>query len=189
MYNIIQLNEKSLPELQAIAQDLGIKKADSFKKEELVYKILDEQAIVGATKKVAAEKQKEERKAEKQKRTRTNTKKENQEAKQEVTEKPQPTTNEKNNDNTTVENNKAKKQTNPTDISKDGNVEVQDENENATTQKRRGRPRKTRPEENATAAVTDSAISTELINENKPQSELQDQSETDKENLTLSETE
>ncbi len=188
MYNIIQLNEKSLPELQAIAQDLGIKKADSFKKEELVYKILDEQAIVGATKKVAAEKQKEERKAEKQKRTRTNTKKENQEAKQEVTEKPQPTTNEKNNDNTTVENNKAKKQTNPTDISKDGNVEVQDENENATTQKRRGRPRKTRPEENATAAVTDSAISTELINENKPQSELQDQSETDKENLTLSET-
>ena len=50
MYNIIQLNEKSLPELQAIAQELGIKKPDSFKKEELVYKILDEQAIVGATK-------------------------------------------------------------------------------------------------------------------------------------------
>lgn len=76
MYNIIQLNDKSLSELQTIAQDLGIKKTDSLKKEELVYKILDEQAIVGATKKVAAEKQKEERKAEKQKRTRVTVKKE-----------------------------------------------------------------------------------------------------------------
>ena len=71
MYNIIQLNDKSLPELQAIAQELGIKKTDSLKKEELVYKILDEQAIAGATKKVAADKLKEERKGEKQKRTRT----------------------------------------------------------------------------------------------------------------------
>ena len=87
MYNIIQLNEKSLPELQAIAQELGIKKPDSFKKEELVYKILDEQAIVGATKKVAADKQKEERKAEKQKRPRANAKKENPENKKENPEK------------------------------------------------------------------------------------------------------
>ena len=70
MYNIIQLNDKSLPELQAIAQELGIKKTDSLKKEELVYKILDEQAIAGATKKVAADKLKEERKGEKQKRSR-----------------------------------------------------------------------------------------------------------------------
>ena len=72
MYNIIQLNDKSLPELQAIAQELGIKKTDALKKEELVYKILDEQAIAGATKKVAADKQKEERKAEKQKKPRAN---------------------------------------------------------------------------------------------------------------------
>ena len=50
MYNIIQLNDKSLSELQSIAQELGIKKTESLKKEELVYKILDEQAIVGATK-------------------------------------------------------------------------------------------------------------------------------------------
>ena len=71
MYNIIQLNDKNLPELQAIAQELGIKKTDAMKKEELVYKILDEQAIAGATKKVAADKLKEERKVEKQKRTRT----------------------------------------------------------------------------------------------------------------------
>ncbi|MDE6216150.1 transcription termination factor Rho [Bacteroides sp.] len=70
MYNIIQLNDKSLSELQVIAQELGIKKTDSLKKEELVYKILDEQAIAGATKKVANDKLKEERKAEKQKRSR-----------------------------------------------------------------------------------------------------------------------
>ena len=71
MYNIIQLNDKNLSELQVIAKELGIKKADSFKKEELIYKILDEQAIAGATKKVAAEKLKEERKGDKNKRSRT----------------------------------------------------------------------------------------------------------------------
>ena len=69
MYNIIQLNDKDLSELQIIAKELGIKKADSFKKEDLVYKILDEQAIVGATKKVAADKLKEERKEDKKKRS------------------------------------------------------------------------------------------------------------------------
>ena len=71
MYNIIQLNDKNLSELQVIAKELGIKKADSYKKEDLVYKILDEQAIVGATKKVAADKLKEERKNEEQKKTRS----------------------------------------------------------------------------------------------------------------------
>lgn len=59
MYNIIQLTDKELSELQNIASELGIKKPDSFKKEDLVYKILEEQAIAGATKKVAQEKAKE----------------------------------------------------------------------------------------------------------------------------------
>jgi len=72
MYNIIQLNDKNLSELQSIAQELGIKKPESFKKEELVYKILDEQAIAGATKKVAADKGKEERRDDKKKRSRIN---------------------------------------------------------------------------------------------------------------------
>ena len=67
MYNIIQLNDKDLSELQIIAKELGIKKTDSLKKEDLVYKILDEQAIAGATKKVAADKLKEERKEEQKK--------------------------------------------------------------------------------------------------------------------------
>ena len=34
MYNIIQLNDKDLSELQTIARELGIKKTDSLKKEE-----------------------------------------------------------------------------------------------------------------------------------------------------------
>ncbi|MDR0895937.1 MAG: transcription termination factor Rho [Prevotellaceae bacterium] len=77
MYNIIQLNDKSLSDLQTIAQELGITKTDTLKKEELVYKILDEQAIAGATKKVAADKLKEERKGDKvQKRTRVTATKE-----------------------------------------------------------------------------------------------------------------
>ena len=67
MYNIIHLNDKDLSELQVIAKELGIKKTDSLKKEDLVYKILDEQAIAGATKKVAADKLKEERKEEQKK--------------------------------------------------------------------------------------------------------------------------
>ncbi len=51
MYNIIQLNEKELSELQQIAKELGLKKTSTLKKEELVYKILDEQAIKSASKK------------------------------------------------------------------------------------------------------------------------------------------
>ena len=51
MYNIIQLNEKDLSELQEIAKELGLKKTSALKKEELVYKILDEQAIKSASQK------------------------------------------------------------------------------------------------------------------------------------------
>ena len=51
MYNIIQLNDKDLSELQQIAKELGLDNIDSLRKEDLVYRILDEQAIVGATKK------------------------------------------------------------------------------------------------------------------------------------------
>ncbi len=75
MYNIIQLNDKSLSELQTIAQELGITKIHSYKKENLVYKILDEQAIAGASKKAESEKNKEPRR-----RSRITNKKENTEA-------------------------------------------------------------------------------------------------------------
>lgn len=47
MYDIIELSGKSLEELYAIAETLNISKVKSFSKEDLVYKILDEQAIQG----------------------------------------------------------------------------------------------------------------------------------------------
>lgn len=45
MYNILQLQEKTLVDLKALAKQMEIKKVDSYRKEELIYKILDEQAI------------------------------------------------------------------------------------------------------------------------------------------------
>ena len=45
MYNIITLNSTADEELRRIAKELKIKKASSLPKEELVYKILDEQAV------------------------------------------------------------------------------------------------------------------------------------------------
>ena len=65
-YNILELNEKLLDDLKGIAKELGIKKVDALKKEELVYKILDEQAITFAGKQAEKEKEKEAQKAEKQ---------------------------------------------------------------------------------------------------------------------------
>ncbi len=77
MYNIIQLNDKDLSELQEIAKELGVTKTGDLRKEELVYRILDEQAIAGATKKVGAAKTNEERKeGQPRKRSRISVKKE-----------------------------------------------------------------------------------------------------------------
>ena len=45
MYDIIELNSKKVSELREVAKQLNIKKADSLKKQDLIYKILDEQAI------------------------------------------------------------------------------------------------------------------------------------------------
>ncbi len=45
MYDILELNKKLLPELREIAKELNIKKSESLKKQDLVYRILDQQAI------------------------------------------------------------------------------------------------------------------------------------------------
>jgi len=45
MYDILELSKKLLPELKDIAKELQIKKAESLKKQDLIYKILDQQAI------------------------------------------------------------------------------------------------------------------------------------------------
>jgi transcription termination factor Rho len=45
MYDILELSKKLLPELREIAKELNIKRAETLKKQDLVYKILDQQAI------------------------------------------------------------------------------------------------------------------------------------------------
>jgi len=45
MYDIIELNGKKVADLRTIAKELNIKKTDSLKKQDLIYKILDEQAV------------------------------------------------------------------------------------------------------------------------------------------------
>ena len=45
MYDIIELNNKLATELKEIAKDLNIPKYESLKKQELIYKILDHQAL------------------------------------------------------------------------------------------------------------------------------------------------
>ncbi|HNW50387.1 MAG TPA: transcription termination factor Rho [Prolixibacteraceae bacterium] len=48
MYDIIELNQKLVTDLREIAKELQIKKAEKLKKQELVYKILDTQAILAS---------------------------------------------------------------------------------------------------------------------------------------------
>ena len=42
MYDILQLNDKLLADLRVIAKTLNIKRVESYKKQELIYKILDQ---------------------------------------------------------------------------------------------------------------------------------------------------
>ena len=46
MYNINDLNSMSEADLKALATSMGLKKIDSYEKDDLVYQILDQQAIV-----------------------------------------------------------------------------------------------------------------------------------------------
>ena len=45
MYDIVELNSKLVADLRQIAKDLGIPKADKLLKKDLIYKILDQQAL------------------------------------------------------------------------------------------------------------------------------------------------
>jgi transcription termination factor Rho len=48
MYDILELNKKLLPELKEIAKQLNVKKADILRKQDLIYRILDQQAILAS---------------------------------------------------------------------------------------------------------------------------------------------
>ena len=51
MYDILELNKKVVSELKNIAKQLNIKKIDTLKKQDLVYQILDQQAITSSLEK------------------------------------------------------------------------------------------------------------------------------------------
>ncbi|MGW8315945.1 MAG: transcription termination factor Rho [Bacteroidales bacterium] len=53
MYDILELNKKLLSELRDIAKELKIKRVESFRKQDLIYKILDTQAIVASESKAS----------------------------------------------------------------------------------------------------------------------------------------
>lgn len=57
MYDILELNKKLLAELREIAKELKIKRVESYRKQDLVYKILDTQAIVASESKTAKRKE------------------------------------------------------------------------------------------------------------------------------------
>src|SRR5210317_72147 len=64
MYDILELNKKLVPELKDIAKELKIKRVESYKKQDLIYKILDTQAVLESEKKerkFAPKEQKEEK--------------------------------------------------------------------------------------------------------------------------------
>ncbi len=65
MYDILELNKKLVPELKDIAKELNIKRIESFKKQDLIYKILDTQAVQEAEKKEYKKAPKEQPKEEK----------------------------------------------------------------------------------------------------------------------------
>ena len=48
MYDILQLNEMLVPELKEIAEQLALKGYKRLSKQDLIYKILDHQAVSGA---------------------------------------------------------------------------------------------------------------------------------------------
>jgi transcription termination factor Rho len=65
MYDIIELNKMLVADLRQIAKDLKIKRVESLRKQDIIYKILDQQAITATEKKVAKPKAKPEKKEQK----------------------------------------------------------------------------------------------------------------------------
>src|SRR4030095_8367850 len=53
MYDILQLNDMLVPELRELAESLGVDGYKKLNKQELVYTILDHQALAGEKKKLS----------------------------------------------------------------------------------------------------------------------------------------
>jgi len=59
MYDILELNKKLVSELRDIAKELKVKRVEALRKQDLVYKILDQQAVQSADKSVKNKSQEE----------------------------------------------------------------------------------------------------------------------------------
>ncbi|HKK58264.1 MAG TPA: transcription termination factor Rho [Salinivirga sp.] len=70
MYDILELNKKLVSELKEIAADLKIKKIESLRKQDLIYKILDQQAIKASEEKQSQPEEKEKKASSKRPRVR-----------------------------------------------------------------------------------------------------------------------
>ncbi|HEU4608565.1 MAG TPA: Rho termination factor N-terminal domain-containing protein, partial [Chitinophagaceae bacterium] len=62
MYDILQLNDMLVPELLDIAEQLKVSNAKKLDKQELIYKILDKQAVMNSSGKSAPAEEKGKRK-------------------------------------------------------------------------------------------------------------------------------
>jgi len=62
MYDILQLNDMLVPELLDIAEQQSISNANTLEKQELIYKILDKQAVMNNNEKKPVESEKPKRK-------------------------------------------------------------------------------------------------------------------------------
>ena len=51
MYDILELQQMKVVDLRSVAKELGIKKIEKFKKQDLIYEILDQAAIKGVKEK------------------------------------------------------------------------------------------------------------------------------------------
>lgn len=138
----MQLNAKELSELKDIAAELGLKVSASTKKENLVYDILDQQAIVNAQRKTSAEKTDVDRK----KRLRVPVKKQ---ADQKVF------TTDNNEKKAKPQQEKAKKQPEaPTKVTPEAVVTPEPQETKAPENKKKGKPKK------ATKAATEKETET-----------------------------
>ena len=95
-YNIIELNEKLTTELRVLAKEMGIRRPDAYKKEELIYKILDEQAIA-ETKKLTTDTGSKQNYSSKSRTEKPKNQKNKSVGKKEETKEPEPTKKEQNN--------------------------------------------------------------------------------------------
>ncbi len=159
MYDINALEGKKLPELKEIAKEMGLRRTDSLKKQDLVYKILDEQAANPAAvkgTKLEEDAQKSEEKPKPQQRqrrqrktapkaegdTKTDAKADSNEAKENDKEN-RPQRNQKNNDDKKDNrNDKSNDRRNDrrNDNKKEGKANDRSNNENKPPQKKERKP-------------------------------------------------